>query len=278
LHGQGIEACAFARLLHHGRMPSLLVERHGAVLQLTLHRPDRLNAVNEDLYESLLAALAEAEVDRSVRAIVLTGAGRAFCVGADLQGHHGNDRDLAAQRHYIDLGQRAAKALLTHRCPVVAALNGHAIGAGLELALACDLSVVAEAAKLRFPEFGLGTFVGGGTTTTLVQRVGATKARELLLLGRFFLGSEAATIGVCNFSVPSEQVLHEAMALAVEVASKAPHSLALGKQLLRTAPERSLDEVLAAEAEALLSCMQTQDWREGILAFAEKRHPKFTGD
>jgi enoyl-CoA hydratase len=259
-------------------MPSLLVERHGAVLQLTLHRPDRLNAVNEDLYESLLAALAEAEVDRSVRAIVLTGAGRAFCVGADLQGHHGNDRDLAAQRHYIDLGQRAAKALLTHRCPVVAALNGHAIGAGLELALACDLSVVAEAAKLRFPEFGLGTFVGGGTTTTLVQRVGATKARELLLLGRFFLGSEAATIGVCNFSVPSEKVLLEAMALADEVASKAPHSLALGKQLLRTAPERSLDEVLAAEAEALLSCMQTQDWREGILAFAEKRHPKFTGD
>lgn len=259
-------------------MQPLLVERHGAVLRLTLHRPDRLNAVNEDLYESLLTALAEAEGDRSVRAIVITGAGRAFCVGADLQSHHDNDRDLTAQRHYVDLGQRAAKALLTHRCPVIAAINGHAIGAGLELALACDLSVVAEAAKLRFPEFGLGTFVGGGTTATLLQRVGATKARELLLLGRFFTGSEAAALGVCNFAMPSDQVQLEALALADEVASKAPHSLALGKQLLHEARERSLDEVLAAEADALLSCMQTQDWREGILAFAEKRPAKFTGD
>ena len=264
--------------MHHGPMQSLLVERQGAVLRLTLHRPDRLNAVNEDLYESLLTALAEAEEDRSVRAIVITGSGRAFCVGADLQGHHNSDRDLTAQRHYIDLGQRAAKALLTHRCPVVAAIHGHAIGAGLELALACDLSVVAETAKLRFPEFGLGTFVGGGTTATLLQRVGATKARELLLLGRFFTGHEAAAYGVCNFVLPSDQVLLEAAALAEELASKGPHSLTLGKQLLRQAPERSLDEVLAAEADALLSCMQTKDWREGILAFAEKRPANFTGD
>ncbi|HEX5052474.1 MAG TPA: enoyl-CoA hydratase/isomerase family protein [Planctomycetota bacterium] len=259
-------------------MPDLLEERRGNLFLLTLHRPDRLNAVTEALYEALLDSLARAAGDTSLRAIVLTGAGRAFCVGADLKGHGETERDRDARRQYVELGQRAAKALLTHRCPIVAALNGHAIGAGLELALACDLSVVAESAKLRFPEFGLGTFVGGGATATLPARVGATRARQLLLLGRFFSGAEAAQLDVCNLAVPTDEVVPQALALAEELATKAPRSIALAKQLLHAAPGMPLDDLLAAEAEALLACMATRDWQEGIDAFAARRQPDFTGD
>jgi enoyl-CoA hydratase len=258
-------------------MAELLVERRGAIAVLTLHRPDRLNAVDEALYERLLAALADLQQDRSARAIVLAGAGRAFCVGADLIGHRQADRDNQQRRHYAELGQRAARALLTHRLPVVAAVHGHAIGAGLELALACDLLVVGEAAKLRFPEFGLGTFVGGGVLRTLVARVGATKARELLLLGRFFTGRDAAAFGLANQAAPAGEVPALAQALAEELATKAPRSLALAKQLL-AAPPADLDALLAAECDALLQCMTTSDWREGVAAFAERRDPHFTGD
>ncbi|MCA8964253.1 MAG: enoyl-CoA hydratase/isomerase family protein [Planctomycetes bacterium] len=258
-------------------MAELLEERRAAIAVLTMNRPDRLNAVNEALYTQLIDRLQQLPSDRSVRAVVLTGAGRAFCVGADLVGHKQQQREHDARRHYIDLGQRAAKALLTCPLPVAAAIHGHAIGAGLELALACDLSVVADDAKLRFPEFGLGTFVGGGTTRTLVQRVGGTRARELLLLGRFFRGQDAATYGVCNAAAPAAEVLPAALAYAEELATKAPRSLAFAKQLL--APDsRSLDDVLAAEADALFACMQTKDWQEGIDAFAERRTPDFTGD
>lgn len=258
-------------------MAELLVDRRGAVAVLTLHRPERLNAVNEPLYEHLLAALAELAADRTARAIVLAGAGRAFCVGADLVGHQHASRDDSQRRHYAELGQRAARALLTHRLPVVAAVHGHAIGAGLELALACDLVVAGDDAKLRFPEFGLGTFVGGGVLRTLVTRVGATKARELLLLGRFFSGRDAAAFGLANQAAPGVEVPGLALALADELATKAPRSLALAKQLL-AAPPTDLDALLAAECDALLECMTTSDWREGLAAFAERRNPNFTGD
>jgi enoyl-CoA hydratase len=258
-------------------MAELLVERRGAIAVLTFHRPDRLNAVNEALYRGLLAALAELDGDRTVRAVVLTGAGRAFCVGADLQGHKDTARDDEARRTYVRLGQAAAKALMTCPKPVVAAINGHAIGAGLELALACDLSIVDQEAKLRFPELGLGTFVGGGVMRTLPARAGAARARELLLLGRFFRGKDAVEYGLCNRAVPATDVLNEAIAWAEEAAEKAPQSIAFAKQLLAH-PPTDLDALLAKEAEHLFACMQTQDWREGIQAFAERRTPKFAGD
>jgi enoyl-CoA hydratase len=256
----------------------VITERRGPIVQLTLNRPARLNAVDEPLYTALLQAIAGADADRGVRALVLTGAGRAFCVGADLKGHADHERDAAARRHYVDLGQRAAAAVMTCRCPVIAAVNGHAIGAGLELALACDLSVVAAEAKLRFPELGLGTMVAGGTTSTLPQRVGATKARELLLLGEFFSGSDAQQLGICNRAVAAADVLPQALAWAQALVRKAPRSVAQCKLLLRQHHGAALDAVLAGEAAALLAGMETRDWREGVDAFAARRDPEFTGD
>jgi enoyl-CoA hydratase/carnithine racemase len=259
-------------------MSAIEVARDGAITTLTLNRPDRLNAVTQELYEQLIAALVEAGDDRSVRAVVLTGAGRAFCVGADLKGHGEVERDDSQRRRYIDLGQRAASAIFDCSKPVIAAVNGHAVGAGLELALACDLSVVNREAKLRLPELALGTFVGGGTTVTLVERVGMAKARELLLLARFFSGADAAEWGLCNAACSPDEVTDRARGLAEEAAKQAPVSVALAKRALRRARDLDLRAVLDQEAESLLTCMKTEDWREGIAAFAERREPRFRGE
>lgn len=258
-------------------MSELLIERADAIVTLTMHRPDRLNAVTEELYRALVDALAAAGADPAVRAVVLTGAGRAFCVGADLKGHGESERSAAERLRYARLGQDAAAAILRCPRPVIGAVNGHAIGAGLELALACDLTVVAADAKLRFPELALGTFVGGGTTITLVERAGSTRAKELLLLGRFFSGADAVAWGICNEAAPAADVPQRARELAGEAATMAPRSVAFCKRLLLEARERTLAQTLDAEAEALAACMGTEDWHEGIDAFRERRAPRFTG-
>lgn len=264
-----------------GRTPAeaeeLLAERRGPVLLLTLHRPDRLNAVSPALYAVLADRLAEAAADAEVRAVVLTGAGRAFCVGADLRAH--GDRPLTGEdrRRYVDAAQAVNRAIQTSPKPVVAAVNGHAVGAGLELALSCDVVVVAREAKLRLPEASLGTFVGGGVTYTLVRRVGELRAREMLLLCPFVSGERAGEIGLANRVVDQTEVVPTAMDLAAELARRAPESVRRLKALLYAAPALPPEEVLRREADALLACMETADWAEGVAAFHEKRQPRFTG-
>jgi enoyl-CoA hydratase len=256
-------------------MATVLREREGAVAWLTLNRPERLNAVSEALYGELLAALAEVAADDGVRAVVLTGTGRAFCVGADLKAHGEGDRDAASRRRYVMQAQRANRALQRLGKPVIAAVNGHAIGAGLELALSCDLVVVSRQAKLRLPEVALGTFVGGGITRTLVQRAGLARAKELLLLCEFFGADEALSWGLINRSVEGAEVLPVARALAERVAAHAPVSVRLAKRLLDRSSTPAA--ALRAEAAALLECMGTADWREGVRAFEEQREPVYVG-
>jgi enoyl-CoA hydratase/carnithine racemase len=258
-------------------MATVNQERDGAVAVLMLHRPERLNAVSEELYGELLAALAAIDADATIRALIITGAGRAFCVGADLKAHGegGSERDAASRRNYIELAQRANRTVQRLGKPVIAAVNGHAIGAGLELALSCDLVVVSRAAKLRFPEAALGTCVGGGVTRTLVRRVGLARAQELLLLCEFFTADDALAWGMINRAVAAPEVLPVARALAARIATHAPVSLRLMKRLLDRAPSPS--RVLRAEAAALLACMATADWREGVRAFEEQRAPEFIG-
>lgn len=261
--------------------------RFGRTVLLTLSRPQRLNAVSGPLYESLVRELRLLGSDREVRAIVLTGEGRAFSVGADLKDHGSreaqgekipDERVRERRKRYVRLGQLANLAIQRCPKPVVAAVNGHAIGGGLELALSCDLLVVAREAKLRFPEVGLGTFVGGGVTYTLPQRVGAGRAKELLLLGRFFSGGDAVAFGLANESRGAEQVLDRALELADELAAMAPLSIRHAKRLINRALHDQARRSLALEADALLECMDTRDWSEGVAAFAEERRPRFTGE
>ncbi len=255
----------------------LLVDHADGVVVWRANRPDRLNAVTMELYLALEEAIASAAADPGVRAAVLTGSGRAFCVGADLKAHAERDTGDTPDR-YVEAGQRVNRALQRFPKPTVAAINGHAIGAGMELALSCDFLIVSDDAKLRFPELGLGTFVGGGTVYTLPQRVGAARARELLLSGDIVMGRDAPAMALVTRSVPASEVLDEAMSLAHHLATKAPRSIALAKDLLDRAPQLTFDEAMVLEAEALRQCMQTQDWREGIAAFHEKRQPRFTGE
>jgi enoyl-CoA hydratase len=219
-----------------------------------------------------------------VRAVVLTGAGRAFCVGADLVAHAegpsaaGRGGEVPPDRERYARRAGAVNLLLqTLRLPVVAAVNGHAVGAGLELALSCDLVVVAKGGKLRLPEATLGTFVGGGVTRTLVRRVGETRAREILLLCPFLTGEEAAAIGLANRAAEADDVLPLALQWAAELARRAPAPVALLKEILHAAPGLEAGELIDREVRALLRCMETDDWREGIAAFHEKREPRFEG-
>lgn len=256
----------------------LLYDKREAIATLTFNRPDRLNAVSQAMYQAMEEAFNDISQDQSVRAVILTGAGRAFCVGADLKAHSRRQMTDAERRAYVRSGQHACRWIQTCRPPVVAAVNGHAIGAGLEMALSADLVIVASEAKLRFPEISLGTFVGGGAIYTLAQRVGLAKAKELILLGEFFTGADAAAMGLANRAVPAADVLPTALDIAARLAAKAPVSMAFAKRLLNRAqhldPETAMDE----EAEALIACMRTKDWKEGIEAFAEKREPQFIGE
>lgn len=257
--------------------PPLETRREGPILVLTLHRPERLNAVTLPLYRALSERLDEAARDPEVRCVVLAGAGRAFCVGADLKAHASGPPDGALRRAYVAAAQEANRRIQLGPVPVVAAVHGHAIGAGLELALSADFAVVAEEAKLRFPELLLGTFVGGGTVYTLAERVGTLKARELLYLGEFFSGREAAAWGVAWRALAAARVLEEAMSLARRLSERAPRSLAWAKRLVGPAGTLPRARALALEARALEEAFGTHDWQEGLDAFREKRTPRFTG-
>lgn len=252
----------------------LVTELETPVATLTLHRPSRLNAVTRGMYERIVDAFDRIRQNSDIRAVILTGSGRAFCAGADLKAHGAHDMSERDREVYAGSGQAACRAMLECTRPVIAAVNGHAIGAGLEMALAADLIVVAEDSKLRFPELGLGTFVGGGATMTLVRRAGITRAKELVMLGRFFNGRDAVAMGLANESLPAPKVIARARALAEELATKAPVPMGWAKRLFQ---DWDLDRTMEKETEALLECMRTGDWTEGIHAFEEKREPRFRG-
>jgi enoyl-CoA hydratase len=253
----------------------VLATRAGSVLTLTLNRPQRLNAVSDQLYQALDSALRRGADDPSVRVIVLRGAGRAFCSGADLKAHAGAERTVEQRQAYAELAADVVRTVTTVGTPVVAMVHGYAVGAGAELAVSADFLVAAEDAVLAFPELTLGTYVGGGVTVALPRLIGLARARELLLTGRRFTGAEAATWGLAHRAVPAGQLETAVTQLTDQLAAAAPVPVGLMKAHLRGGPE--LDEALRAEVKALVHCMGTADWAEGVAAFADRRTPAFEG-
>ena len=256
-------------------MPAVLTERHGAVLKITLNRPDRLNAVSIGLYEQVIANLDEAEADPDLRAVVIHGAGRAFCVGADLKDHGAAQRTQAELDHYVDLGQRVCERIQTVPVPVVAAVHGYALGAGAEMATSADFLVMGRTAQMGFPEISIGTFVGGGVTRRLPRLIGLRRTTDLLTLGTRFTGEQAAAWSLAYEATPDEEVLTRALALADTLSAKAPLSFAALKASLYA--DAAPEQVLRQEAQTLLTIMKSADWAEGVAAFAERRDPVFTG-
>jgi enoyl-CoA hydratase len=266
------------------RTIELGLEEHVATLRLC--RPERMNAVNEEMYGEIREVLEGIAPRADLRVLILTGSvlerdgvrRQAFCAGADLKEHAAGRRGPEERRAYILLAHEIARLLYDYPRPTIAAVNGPARGAGAELALCCDFILMAEEATLAFPETGLGTFVGGGATYHLPRRVGPARAKELIYTGRVIDGQEAERIGLALRSVPLADLSEVAGELAREMAARAPLSLALAKRHLEESERRDLTTTLRVEAEAILACMETRDWKEGIRAFAERREPLFTGE
>ncbi len=264
---------------------TLQVERDGLVLVVRLNRPHRMNAVIEQMYLELQAALGQAREDPEVRAVVLTGSvlrrpggdKQAFCAGADLKEHGAGRRTPEQKRAYIELAHETTRQLFELPLPVVAAINGPARGAGAEMALNCDLVLMAHTASIAFPETGLGTMVGGGVTRHLTQLVGLARAKYLVYTGVELDGPAAAVIGLATASHPLDDLMPRALHLAHAMADKAPISMALAKDLLHRATLTDPATALHAETEAILACMETEDWQEGIDSFAERRPAQFRG-
>jgi enoyl-CoA hydratase len=255
---------------------TILYNVQDGIAEIRFNRPHRLNAVVQEVYSELTAALDGAEANRECRVVLLTGEGRAFCVGADLKEHKAG-RTTFDRREYLRGEQVVCKRLALLSKPVVAAVNGFALGAGAEMAIASDFVVMAESAKIGLPEIGLGNFLGGGITYLLPRLVGLAKARELVFLGERIGAEEAVRIGLACRFFADHGFLDNARAFAREIAGKAPLSMQLAKEQLNMAAERTFDGALVAELEGMMFCSTTKDWQEGIDAFAEKRTPVFKG-
>ncbi|WP_202330497.1 enoyl-CoA hydratase/isomerase family protein [Mesorhizobium sp. L-8-3] len=256
---------------------TITYETQDAIAEIRLNRPHRLNAVVQQLYDDLLEALDRAQMDKNVRVIVLNGEGRAFCVGADMKEHKAG-RSAFERRQYLMSEQRVCRRLLSHPKPSIAAVNGYALGAGAEMAIACDFMVMAASARIAFPEIGLGAFLGGGVTHILPRLVGLAKARELIFLGQQIDGAEAVRIGLASRCIPDDEFAEGIRTLAAELSKGAPFSMQLAKEQLASAAHGTFDSVLTAELEGMMFCSTTRDWHEGINAFAEKRPPVFRGE
>ena len=268
--------------MSHAATPSshfstLITRRHGQVQEIRLNRPHRLNAVTQTLYDELNNALTAAEQDPEVRVVMITGEGRAFCVGADLKEHKAG-RTAFDRRQYLQGEQIVCKRLMQLKTPVIAAVNGYALGAGAEIALAADFLLMADSAQIGLPEVSIGNFLGGGVTWLLPRLVGLAKARELVFLGERIDGPEAVRIGLANRHYPDEAFADAALEFAARIATKAPFSMQLAKEQLTMSGERTLDACLTAELEGMMFVGTTRDWQEGVDAFAEKRTPRFRGE
>jgi enoyl-CoA hydratase/carnithine racemase len=232
---------------------TVLTEDAGdGVRVLTLNRPQRLNAITPELLEDLIAALQAAERDSATRAVVLTGAGRAFCAGDDLKEFGSQSTDEATTRAYVERIQDVTRAMLLGDTPVVGAMRGWAVGGGLEWMINCDFAIAAEATRFFFPEIALGLFVTGGVTELLPRLVGLRRARELIMLGERFDAAQARDWGLVAKVVPDAELMPEALALARRIAALPPGPVRALRRILARQSVGGLEAAMAAETEATI--------------------------
>jgi enoyl-CoA hydratase len=257
-------------------MPNVLIDRDGGVVTVTLNRPDKLNALNEELLLELRGVLASLEQEAAARAVVLTGAGdRAFVAGADISAM--SDMSAPLARRFAELGHGIGAAIEQSRLPFIAAVNGFALGGGCELALCCDFIYASEKAKLGQPEINLGILPGFGGTQRLARRVGTARARELCMTGEAIGAAEALQMGLVNAVLPPAELLPKAREVAGKIAGKAPLAIAAIKRAIVRGEDVPLPVASELEVATFASLFGTHDQREGMKAFLEKRTPKFEG-
>jgi enoyl-CoA hydratase len=252
--------------------PLVLTERDGPIAVVTMNRLDRLNALNDELIGLVVDALEEADLDTGVLAIVLAGGEKAFAAGADIgQMATASAMDMYAARGLIDVWDRIRGV----RTPIVAAVSGYCLGGGNELAMSCDLIVCSPSAQFGQPETGVGIIPGAGGTQRLTDAVGKALAMDVILSGRFLTAEEALRAGLV--ARIAEDWLGEAKAVAAAIAAKAPVATRLAKELVDHAYETTLTTGIADERKAFFLAFASEDAKEGLTAFVEKRKPEFKG-
>jgi enoyl-CoA hydratase/carnithine racemase len=246
---------------------------------ITLNRPEKLNALSNELSQELADAVQRIAGDTRVRAVIVTGAGRAFCAGGDIESmrKHAELQDWTAIREIIQAGATIVETLQTMPKPTIAAVNGVAAGAGGSLALACDFRIASESASFGLVFSRIGLHPDWGGTYFLPRIVGTAKALELILSGDIIDAGESARLGIFNRVTDAGHLLSTAREYAVTFAAKAPLTLALARQAVHNSINMSLKDVLALEIENQLRIFPTADAQEGINAFLEKRRPVFSG-
>ncbi|MBK9178099.1 MAG: enoyl-CoA hydratase/isomerase family protein [Acidimicrobiales bacterium] len=259
-------------------MSDLLYDTDGHVAVLTLNRPDRLNAISGAMLAELSERLVEADRDRAVRAIVLTGAGRGFCAGLDLK-DQSSGQGLTVGAAVNELELRTAPPVVLHEVdtPTICALNGGAAGYGMDLALGCDIRLAADTAKLAAAFCRRGILPESGGTWLLPRLVGWSKAAEIIFTGRTLGATECLDLGLVSAVVPGEELMDRAMALAAEVAASAPLAVRASKRMMRAAQEEAFANHVQHVFLELLPLFRSADFREGMAAFLEKRPAEFTG-
>ncbi|MDC0740266.1 enoyl-CoA hydratase/isomerase family protein [Polyangium mundeleinium] len=257
----------------------VLVERTGPIATLTINRPTKMNALNAHLVAELARAFealaASADGEDAVRAAILTGAGKAFVAGADI-GEMAEMTPVAAKR-FADAGQRLCHRIEALPFPVIAAVNGFALGGGCELALACDFIYAAEGAKLGLPEVTLGVMPGFGGTQRLLRRVGAARARELVYTGDMVSAEQALVMGLVNAVHPAAELVLKARETAQKIASRGPLAVAAAKRVMLHGEGVDLASACEHEAQAFAGLFGSEDQREGMKAFLGKTKPSFLG-
>ena len=250
-------------------------EREGRVAILTINRPDKLNALNQQVRDDMLTLLDAIEQDDSVGVVVITGAGdKSFIAGADIGEFEG--RSPFDQRHAMR-SPRIFDVMSTFPKPVIAMINGFCLGGGCELAMSCDLRIASEQARFGQPEINLGLIPGGGGTQRLPRLVGTGQALRLVLSGDMVPAAEAERMGLVEMVVPHGELRARTLELAAKIASKSPLTLKVAKQAVRASETMSLEDGIRYERDLFCLCFSSEDKAEGVDAFLNKRKPEWKG-
>ena len=254
---------------------TVLIDREGRVAILTIHRPDKLNALNEAVRVELLAALAEIETDDAVGAVVITGSGeKAFIAGADIGEFAG--RSPFDQR-FAMRSPRIFDIMASFPKPVIAMINGFCLGGGCELSMSCDMRIASDKARFGQPEINLGLIPGGGGTQRLPRLVGMGHAMRMILSGDMIPAAEAKEIGLVDLVFPADELRARTLELAQKIASKSPLTLKVAKEALRASEKLAIEDGITYERDLFCLCFSSKDKEEGVAAFLDKRPAAWTG-
>jgi len=248
----------------------IVYEKHRGVATIRLNRPQVLNAMNKRLWLDMQGALVDAREDELIKVVVITGQGRAFSTGADLK--ESKTRSIDEYRDYLTALQEVSRTIIRFDKPTIAAINGYAIGSGYELALACDIRIAVDDAKIGSPEAKVTSSVTGGAFRLVQDLIGPGKARELLFTGEYIDGIEAQRIGLVNRTVPSAQLMDTVMEMADKIAANSAFSLKMIKKGLNMARgEVSLEALMDFEVEACLACVSTKERQASLQEFEDRK-------